>query len=219
MAASYLARARGSGEPELSITRTKDLEQFLRECRAFQMDHAHEYGAPGNRLDERLDDLRRRFEELLGNANGYVVEIERSRVNLSPTNRVLKGEEALARWHHCQPGCVSGMLLYILGASPPSFVGRSFFVFLTANCALESIIPSIKHLLFTVTPHLIDYRFNINFFVTFGHGPFSGDSVCIDLWIHVPAFLSSPQIKATFCKFPTKQWYSLGHVSDEIGDA
>ena len=73
LVASYLARARGSGEPELSITRVKDLEQFLRECRAFQIDHAHEYSTPQNRLDERVEDLRRRFEELLGNANGYAV--------------------------------------------------------------------------------------------------------------------------------------------------
>lgn len=73
MVASYLARARGSGEPELSITRVKDLEQFLRECRAFQIDHAHEYGTPENGLDIRVQDLRRRFEELLGNANGYVI--------------------------------------------------------------------------------------------------------------------------------------------------
>ncbi|KAH0835621.1 hypothetical protein J3R83DRAFT_9369 [Lanmaoa asiatica] len=70
LVASYLARARGSGEPELSVTRVKDLEHFLRECRAFQLDHAHEYSTPQNRLGERLDHLRRRFEELLGNANG-----------------------------------------------------------------------------------------------------------------------------------------------------
>ncbi|KAF8840123.1 hypothetical protein BDN67DRAFT_930923 [Paxillus ammoniavirescens] len=68
--ASYLARARGSNEPELSITRVKDLEQFLREGKAFQMDHAHEYGSRENGLDNRLEDLRRRFEALLGNANG-----------------------------------------------------------------------------------------------------------------------------------------------------
>jgi hypothetical protein len=70
MVASYMARARGSGEPELSITRVKDLEQLLRECRAFQMDHAHEYGTPENGLGDQLEELRRRFEELLGNANG-----------------------------------------------------------------------------------------------------------------------------------------------------
>ncbi|KIJ13641.1 hypothetical protein PAXINDRAFT_170339 [Paxillus involutus ATCC 200175] len=70
MVASYLARSRGSNEPELSITRVKDLEQFLRESKAFQMDHAHEYGSTENGLNQRLDDLRQRFESLLGNANG-----------------------------------------------------------------------------------------------------------------------------------------------------
>ncbi|KIK92525.1 hypothetical protein PAXRUDRAFT_34482 [Paxillus rubicundulus Ve08.2h10] len=70
MVASYLARARGSNEPELSITRVKDLEQFLRESKAFQMDHAHEYGSHENGLNSRLEDLRRGFESLLGNANG-----------------------------------------------------------------------------------------------------------------------------------------------------
>lgn len=70
MVASYLARARGSNEPELSITRVKDLDQFLRDCDAFEMDHGHEYGTPENKLDIRLNDLRGRFEELLGNADG-----------------------------------------------------------------------------------------------------------------------------------------------------
>ncbi|OJA11345.1 hypothetical protein AZE42_04927 [Rhizopogon vesiculosus] len=70
MVASYLARARGSNEPELSITRVKDLDQFLRDCDAFVMDHGHEYGSPENKLDDRLRELRRRFEELLGNADG-----------------------------------------------------------------------------------------------------------------------------------------------------
>jgi hypothetical protein len=82
MVASYMARARGSGEPELSITRVKDLEQLLRECRAFQMDHAHEYGTPENGLGDQLEELRRRFEELLGNANGYVA-VERSHISPS----------------------------------------------------------------------------------------------------------------------------------------
>ncbi|KAJ3516601.1 hypothetical protein NLJ89_g1023 [Agrocybe chaxingu] len=65
--ASYLARARGSNEPELSITRVKDLEQFIRECRAFQMDHGHQLG---DKFDDDIRGLRHRFEELLGNANG-----------------------------------------------------------------------------------------------------------------------------------------------------
>ncbi|GLB42735.1 hypothetical protein LshimejAT787_1201840 [Lyophyllum shimeji] len=67
LVASYLARARGSNEPELSITRVKDLEQFIRECEAFKMDRGHTLG---NTFDGELDRLRRRFEELLGNANG-----------------------------------------------------------------------------------------------------------------------------------------------------
>jgi len=65
--ASYLARARGSNEPELSITRVKDLEQFIRECEAFKMDCGH---ILGDKYDAKLESLRRRFEELLGNANG-----------------------------------------------------------------------------------------------------------------------------------------------------
>ncbi|KAG1776769.1 hypothetical protein EV702DRAFT_312117 [Suillus placidus] len=70
LVASYLARTRGSNEPELSITRVKDLDQFLRDCLAFKMDHGHEYGTPENRLNDRLEHLRKRFEELLGNADG-----------------------------------------------------------------------------------------------------------------------------------------------------
>ncbi|KAG1747383.1 hypothetical protein EDB19DRAFT_302855 [Suillus lakei] len=70
LVASYLARARGSNEPELSITRVKDLDQFLRDCLAFKMDHGHEYGTPENGLNNRLEVLRKRFEELLGNADG-----------------------------------------------------------------------------------------------------------------------------------------------------
>jgi len=65
--ASYLARSRGSNEPELSIARTKDLEQFIRECEAFKMDHGH---VVGTEYDRELETFRRRFEELLGNANG-----------------------------------------------------------------------------------------------------------------------------------------------------
>ncbi|KAJ7119518.1 hypothetical protein C8R44DRAFT_624260 [Mycena epipterygia] len=65
--ASYLARARGSNEPELSITRCKDLEQYIRECETFVLDFGH---ITGNEHDEKLNSLRERYEELLGNANG-----------------------------------------------------------------------------------------------------------------------------------------------------
>ncbi|KAJ7119515.1 hypothetical protein C8R44DRAFT_788274 [Mycena epipterygia] len=65
--ASYLARARGSNEPELSIARCKDLEQYVRECETFVLDLGH---ISGNEHDEKLTALRDRYEELLGNANG-----------------------------------------------------------------------------------------------------------------------------------------------------
>ncbi|KAG6809031.1 hypothetical protein H0H92_001875 [Tricholoma furcatifolium] len=65
--ASYLARARGSKEPELSITRVKDLEQFIREVDAFQMDYGH---IMTDEQDHQVFKFRSRFEELLGNASG-----------------------------------------------------------------------------------------------------------------------------------------------------
>ncbi|KIJ67428.1 hypothetical protein HYDPIDRAFT_108197 [Hydnomerulius pinastri MD-312] len=70
MVASYLARTQGSHEPELSITRVKDLEYFLRDCHSFQMDHGHAIGTAENSLDKELEEFRHRFEELLGNSNG-----------------------------------------------------------------------------------------------------------------------------------------------------
>ncbi|KAF8903333.1 hypothetical protein CPB84DRAFT_1678062, partial [Gymnopilus junonius] len=39
--ASYLAKARGSNEPDFSNTRVKNLEQFLRDCDAFVRDYGH----------------------------------------------------------------------------------------------------------------------------------------------------------------------------------
>ncbi|KAJ7673454.1 hypothetical protein B0H17DRAFT_1083084 [Mycena rosella] len=65
--ASYLARARGSNEPELSIARSKDLDQYIRECETFVLDFGH---ITGDEHDGRLNALRQRFENLLGNANG-----------------------------------------------------------------------------------------------------------------------------------------------------
>ncbi|KAF7971568.1 hypothetical protein HWV62_20812 [Athelia sp. TMB] len=65
--ASYLARMRGSREPELSLTRAKDLNHFIREAEAFQLDFGHIKDGSKN---AELEDFRRRFEELLGNAGG-----------------------------------------------------------------------------------------------------------------------------------------------------
>lgn len=81
--ASYLARARGSNEPELSIARTKDLQRFIRQIDAFVQDHGQETGfldEEGKVIDENhareLDDRIRRFrydlEHLLGNGDGSV---------------------------------------------------------------------------------------------------------------------------------------------------
>lgn len=69
LTASYLARARGSNEPELSITRVKDLEQFIRECEAFILDHGH---VRTSELDALLTSYRKHFEALLGKAGGQV---------------------------------------------------------------------------------------------------------------------------------------------------
>ena len=68
--ASYLARARGSNEPELSIGRVKDLQRFIRECEAFVEDHGHEHG---DEFNPRVEQLREDFEHLLGNGNGFVM--------------------------------------------------------------------------------------------------------------------------------------------------
>ncbi|KAI0317339.1 hypothetical protein OF83DRAFT_1045915, partial [Amylostereum chailletii] len=65
LAASYLARARGSGEPEVSALRVQALEHFLREAKAFQLDRGH---AVGNEYDAELEGFRRGLEGLLSNA-------------------------------------------------------------------------------------------------------------------------------------------------------
>ena len=67
LVASYLARARGSNEPTRSITRTEDLQHFIRQCEQceiFQMDHGNEMG---DRFNAELEGFRTHFEELLGN--------------------------------------------------------------------------------------------------------------------------------------------------------
>ncbi|KAF8228338.1 hypothetical protein L208DRAFT_1292146, partial [Tricholoma matsutake] len=59
LVAAYLAQARGSNEPELSITRFKDVERFIRECQAFQMDYGHvTMGEFDHQLFEPRDHLR-----------------------------------------------------------------------------------------------------------------------------------------------------------------
>ncbi|KDR72682.1 hypothetical protein GALMADRAFT_158867 [Galerina marginata CBS 339.88] len=71
LVASYLARARGSGEPELSNERVKNLDQFIRETKAFVLDHNDARPDANGRLDPKLDEevikIRQRLEVLLGN--------------------------------------------------------------------------------------------------------------------------------------------------------
>ena len=67
LVASYLARARGSGEPEVSAARAKDLDQFIRECKAFVTDNG--YLTTGE-VDAKIFYYRERLEELLGNIKG-----------------------------------------------------------------------------------------------------------------------------------------------------
>lgn len=69
LVASYLARSRGSNEPELSISRVKDLDHFLRDCRAFRTDYGYAVADNQNGLDKKLEELRHRFQELLGSAS------------------------------------------------------------------------------------------------------------------------------------------------------
>ncbi|RXW19594.1 hypothetical protein EST38_g6263 [Candolleomyces aberdarensis] len=67
MIAGYLARTRGSNEPELSITRVKDLDKYIRETTAFILDHGD---SDDPMHDDRIRSFRMEFEELLGNGNG-----------------------------------------------------------------------------------------------------------------------------------------------------
>lgn len=51
------------------MTRVKDLEHFKRECEAFIMDHGHKIEETGPLVD-KMNNLRYKFEDLLGNASG-----------------------------------------------------------------------------------------------------------------------------------------------------
>ncbi|KAI6144375.1 hypothetical protein BKA82DRAFT_4177307 [Pisolithus tinctorius] len=64
LVASYLARARGSGEPELSNIRVRELDHFLRDCQAFKLDHAHE--THNEELEKKMLDFRHKLEVILG---------------------------------------------------------------------------------------------------------------------------------------------------------
>ena len=64
LAASYLAKSRGSGEPEASSLRCKDLENFTRELEATVLDRGY---LAGRDYDHLVRGFRARFEEIMGN--------------------------------------------------------------------------------------------------------------------------------------------------------
>jgi hypothetical protein len=65
--ASYLARTKGSNEPQLSRNRSQALKHFLREIKAFKLDHGHEVG---DKWDDRIHGFRLGLERILGNQPG-----------------------------------------------------------------------------------------------------------------------------------------------------
>jgi hypothetical protein len=67
MIAGYLARTRGSNEPELSTSRVKDLDKYIRETTAFVLDFGE---SDDPKHDDRIHEFRNEFEELLGNGSG-----------------------------------------------------------------------------------------------------------------------------------------------------
>lgn len=79
LAASYLARARGSGEPEISIARSKDIENFIRDCEAFVFDHGH---LVTEQYDVLIDRYRRRFEEIIGNGPNGIGDPKKEKTQL-----------------------------------------------------------------------------------------------------------------------------------------
>ena len=69
MAASYLAKARGSGEPERSSQLARDMENYVRDLKAFVLDHGHKLG---DDLSDHVEEYRQQFEALLGHKRSQV---------------------------------------------------------------------------------------------------------------------------------------------------
>jgi hypothetical protein len=59
--ASYLAKARGSNEPDLSKHHSKELDQFLRDIKAFILDHGDD---KGREWESKIAEFRDRLEEI-----------------------------------------------------------------------------------------------------------------------------------------------------------
>ena len=67
--ASYLARTKGTNEPQASKFRAQALDHFLREIEAFDLDRGHEIG---DKWDEKINGFRFGLERILGNHPGSV---------------------------------------------------------------------------------------------------------------------------------------------------
>ncbi|KAI0285713.1 hypothetical protein BC826DRAFT_1050841 [Russula brevipes] len=67
--ASYLARTKGSNEPQFSLLRSQALKHFLREIEAFVLDHGHEVG---NKWNRQIVGFRLGLERILGSHHGSV---------------------------------------------------------------------------------------------------------------------------------------------------
>ncbi|KAI0085256.1 hypothetical protein BDY19DRAFT_863092, partial [Irpex rosettiformis] len=64
LAASYLAKARGSGEPEASALRCRELENFVRDLQNLGIDRGAKLGGEH---DELVQTFRDRYEKIMGN--------------------------------------------------------------------------------------------------------------------------------------------------------
>jgi len=62
LTALYLARCRGVGQPEASVSLCKYLENFIRDLESYLLDHGHERDP---QYDLKIANFRRRFEKLL----------------------------------------------------------------------------------------------------------------------------------------------------------
>ncbi|KAI9435142.1 hypothetical protein H4582DRAFT_2172272 [Lactarius indigo] len=69
LVASFLARMRSSSEPDASRLRAKNLDGFLREVQAFQLDHGGDTGA---KWDKEINNFRTSLENILSNRPGSV---------------------------------------------------------------------------------------------------------------------------------------------------
>ena len=68
--ASYIARARGTNEPQMSLQRATDLQKFIRDITAFIEDHGE---IEGFEYDLQIVAFRERFEGILGNETDQYV--------------------------------------------------------------------------------------------------------------------------------------------------